>query len=140
MAELGLLVVAVTTKDYRTTTKKNFHLHLPNLSLFQVPNEGHSHPGFKAQLEPTPLTALPRLWPDHASLRGSAFTVGATYELGVVAALRGTAEERPAAVAGGRGAVVHVLGGHRGAAHEAQVYPCAGRAASGGEVLLLVRG
>ena len=41
----------------------------------------------------------------------------------VVAALRGAAEEGSAAVAGGRGAVVHVLGGHSGATHEAQVNP-----------------
>ena len=39
---------------------------IPNLSLLCVPNECHSHPGLKAQLEPTLLAALPRLWPDHA--------------------------------------------------------------------------
>ena len=39
----------------------------------------------------------------------------------MVAALRCAAEEGPAAVAGGGGAVVHMLGGHRGPAHEAQV-------------------
>ena len=41
----------------------------------------------------------------------------------MAAALRGSAEEGPAAVAGGRGTVVHVLGGHSGATHEAQVNP-----------------
>ena len=53
----------------------------------------------------------------------------------MAAALRSAAEEGPAAVAGGRGAVVHVLGGHRGAAHKAQVDP-----ASSGNLLLLVCG
>ena len=53
----------------------------------------------------------------------------------MAAALRGSAEEGPAAVAGGRGTVVHVFGGHRGAAHEAQVDP-----ASIGDLVLLVCG
>ena len=53
----------------------------------------------------------------------------------MAAALRSAAEEGPAAVAGGRGTVVHVLGGHSGATHEAQVNP-----ASSGVLVLLDRG